>query len=88
MQKGVSVNVQTAKTQIGLLRHIIHIYPKYRDTYTPFDSLLVCLKCNGMANRVNPDQTAPLLPGPSCSNLTMSLVKDSLKFTSSDTQIY
>ena len=27
------------------------------------------------------------LPGPSCSKLTMSLVKDSLKFTSSDTQI-
>ena len=27
-------------------------------------------------------------PGPSCSKLTMSLVNDSLKFTSSDTQIY
>ena len=26
--------------------------------------------------------------GPSCSKLTMSLVKDSLKFTSGDTQIY
>ena len=26
-------------------------------------------------------------PGPSCSKLTMSLVNDSLKFTSSDTQI-
>ena len=26
--------------------------------------------------------------GPSCSKLTMSLVNDSLKFTSSDTQIY
>ena len=27
------------------------------------------------------------IPGPSCSKLTMSLVNDSLKFTSSDTQI-
>ena len=27
------------------------------------------------------------IPGPSCSKLTTSLVKDSLKFTSSDTQI-
>ena len=27
------------------------------------------------------------LPGPSCSKLTMSLVNDSLKFTSSDMQI-
>ena len=27
------------------------------------------------------------VPGPSCSKLTMSLVNDSLKFTSSDTQI-
>ena len=27
-------------------------------------------------------------PGPSCSKLIMSLVNDSLKFTSSDTQIY
>ena len=27
-------------------------------------------------------------PGPSCSKVTTSLVKDSLKFTSSDTQIY
>ena len=26
-------------------------------------------------------------PGPNCSKLTMSLVNDSLKFTSSDTQI-
>ena len=29
-----------------------------------------------------------VFPGPSCSKLTMSLVNDSLKFTSSDTQIY
>ena len=28
------------------------------------------------------------LPGPSCSKLTTSLVNDSLKFTSSDTQIF
>ena len=28
------------------------------------------------------------LPGLSCSKLTMSLVNDSLKFTSTDTQIY
>ena len=28
------------------------------------------------------------IPGPCCSKLTMSLVNDSLKFTSSDTQIY
>ena len=27
-------------------------------------------------------------PGPSCSKLTTSLVNDSLKFTSSDTQIF
>ena len=27
------------------------------------------------------------IPGPSCSKLTMSLVNDSLKFTSSDTRI-
>ena len=28
-----------------------------------------------------------VIPGPSCSKLTTSLVNDSLKFTSSDTQI-
>ena len=31
---------------------------------------------------------AQILSGPSCSKLTMSLVNDSLKFTSSDTQIF
>ena len=31
--------------------------------------------------------TTEPIPGPSCSKLTMSLVNDSLKFTSSDTQI-
>ena len=33
-------------------------------------------------------KTAECRPGPSCSKLTMSLVNDSLKFTSSDTQIF
>ena len=30
----------------------------------------------------------PKIPGPSCSKLTTSLVNDSLKFTSSDMQIF
>ena len=41
------------------------------------ESVLINLKIAGLF----------LSPGPSCSKLTMSLVNDSLKFTSSDTQI-
>ena len=39
-----------------------------------------------MVDSVDPDLTAEK-SGPSCSKLTMSLINDSLKFTSSDTQI-
>ena len=43
---------------------------------------------NIMANGVGPDEMACYKQsGPSCSKLTMSLVNDSLKFTSSGTQI-
>ena len=35
----------------------------------------------------NIEELSSNTPGPSCSKLAMSLVNDSLKFTSSDTQI-
>ena len=38
---------------------------------------------SGVRNKINMH-----CPGPSCSKLTTSLVNDSLKFTSSDMQIY
>ena len=48
-----------------------------------------------MANNADPNQTAwstlfaqTCQSGPSCSKLTTSLVNDSLKFVSSDTQIF
>ena len=54
---------------------------EYRHTYTDMSKQEVVL----------PDKTkvrlATTLPGPSCLKLTTSLVNDSLKFTSSDTQI-
>ena len=46
---------------------------------------------NNLAHTVNDTLSLSLAvlskPGPSCSKLTMSLVNDSLKFTSSDMQI-
>ena len=39
------------------------------------------------AGNEGPDKMHTFPSGPSCSKLTMSLVNDSLKFTSSDTQI-
>ena len=41
------------------------------------ENLMPVYRINGYCN----------IPGPSCSKLTMSLVNDSLKFTSSDMQI-
>ena len=42
---------------------------------------------NQLSLRLLVDRNLSRLPRPSCSKLTMLLVNDSLKFTSSDTQI-
>ena len=58
--------------------HLVKIRPQCREAF--FFLLLTfyanCLNLHDMSK-----------PGPSCSKLTTSLVNDSLKFTSSDTQI-
>ena len=45
------------------------------------------IRCYGELKKNIPELSSNT-PGPSCSKLTMSLVKDLLKFTSSDTQLY
>ena len=47
----------------------------------------VILKSKGLSEILQDICTSTLISGPSCSKLTTSLVNDSLKFTSSDTQI-
>ena len=49
------------------------------------DSLTQNIKIDQLFSTIHPGFTT--ISGPSCSKLTTSLVNDSLKFTSSDTQI-
>ena len=48
---------------------------------------LTCISCSNDKSVFDVKPNMSSVSGPSCSKLTMSLVNDSLKFTSSDTQI-
>ena len=76
-----------SNSQVFLLKckSYSHFFSKNISVYTIFnDQSFNDILTNDI---VSFDQLGPDHPGPSCSKLTMSLVNDSLKFTSSDTQI-
>ena len=72
---------QNAASDLGL--HCLH-RPVCLNIESKFDSLI---KSNPLRSHPRSAPAQTLISGPTCSKLMMSLVNDSLKFTSSDTQI-
>ena len=77
------------KHSVGKVMCIVFFSLKFSSksccTYTYYSQCWIL--CPHYSNKFNKGHTKNKQPGPSCSKLTMSLVNNLLKFTSSDTQI-